>query len=165
MGDKNDYRLPSMQLFTVPIKPLKVKTPVTDPPELEGKNPNPLNITYPHVNATSLLVIGDYTECIMTKGKARTHVRVRTGKLTETNLPTPDDILKNGYGGSFCKLSYPHFPDNVEFDAKLTTPELKGEFTSWGLRVLNHDETIRAQGCYVPDNYTAGMFVNKVSFL
>lgn len=72
MGDPNDYRKPHMTLMHAPSLELIVQddssTPVIDLKETENK-----------INATSMFIFGDDTECILVKGKKKTQIRIRTG--------------------------------------------------------------------------------------
>jgi hypothetical protein len=127
VGDPTDYRLPSIQTFVAPYED------TITPPEPQL------------INGTSLFMIGDTTECVLTKGdsphQSGAEIRVRT-KQSAKPLAKKD---------TFCKLSYKNLPNNLA-DPSATggtrTPEQIAR------SVLHHDQTIKIKDCWMNENYT-----------
>lgn len=114
MGDATDYRLPAIQLFTAPYQkdPACVPQPevICDPP-VAGCTPTAAVICPGMVNTTSLMMFGDETECILTKGKGKVKapVRIRTVPVPATVTSDPPTA------GTFCRLSYREIKDQLDF--------------------------------------------------
>ncbi|XP_035702949.1 uncharacterized protein LOC118434185 isoform X2 [Folsomia candida] len=156
MGDPNDYRKPHMTLMHAPSLELIVQddssTPVIDLKETENK-----------INATSMFIFGDDTECILVKGKKKTQIRIRTGALNVKDH-IPDEVEKNdpgylGYEGTFCKLSYPHINTNLDLVEGASTPpkvedqQARVSYALEALAVRNGEDAVVSR-CENPDNYT-----------